>query len=122
MNQDIKRKWVEALRSGEYKQGKGALRDQDDNFCCLGVLCDLASKEGVVSVSNSYVESVYDYDGDGGESSWSELPYSVTEWAGLESENPRIDYPHAPVISLAELNDIVKATFAEIADVIEEQL
>lgn len=40
---EIKQQWVEALRSGEYKQGKGALRligKEQDSFCCLGVLCD----------------------------------------------------------------------------------
>jgi len=30
--------WVEALRSGVYKQGKGVLHDQTvDEWCCLGV-------------------------------------------------------------------------------------
>lgn len=41
MNSEWKQKWVEALRSGEYKQGKYGLRSADDAFCCLGVLCDL---------------------------------------------------------------------------------
>lgn len=34
-------KWVKALRSGKYKQGKGNLRNSDDTYCCLGVLCDI---------------------------------------------------------------------------------
>lgn len=33
--------WVDALRSGEYKQGKHVLRSTRDEFCCLGVACDL---------------------------------------------------------------------------------
>lgn len=37
--EDIK-KWVAALRSGEYKQGKGALQSKD-GYCCLGVGCDI---------------------------------------------------------------------------------
>lgn len=44
MNQEIKKRWVAALRSGDYKQGTGALRNADNKFCCLGVLCDLHSK------------------------------------------------------------------------------
>lgn len=36
-----KAEWVAALRSGEYAQGTGLLRDFDNRFCCLGVLCDL---------------------------------------------------------------------------------
>jgi hypothetical protein len=31
---------VEALRSGDYNQGKHALRKNGD-FCCLGVACDI---------------------------------------------------------------------------------
>ena len=36
----MRAKWTEALRSGEYQQGRRALRD-GDAFCCLGVACDL---------------------------------------------------------------------------------
>jgi hypothetical protein len=37
--------WVEALRSGEYKQTKEALKRKSGGMCCLGVLCDLAGEE-----------------------------------------------------------------------------
>ncbi len=37
---EFKEKWLKALRSGEYKQGKRTLR-KDDLFCCLGVACDI---------------------------------------------------------------------------------
>lgn len=37
--------WIKALRSGEYKPGKLRLR-RENTFCCLGVLCDLARKDG----------------------------------------------------------------------------
>jgi hypothetical protein len=40
MNKDVAKKWVDALRSGEYRQARAVLRD-GDSFCCLGVLCDL---------------------------------------------------------------------------------
>lgn len=40
MNKEIARKWVDALRSGEYKQTRGRLRS-GDRFCCLGVLCEI---------------------------------------------------------------------------------
>lgn len=40
MKAELKEKWVAALRSGEYKQGKNLLHNREDNtFCCLGVLC-----------------------------------------------------------------------------------
>jgi hypothetical protein len=48
MNPEIKASWVEALRSEEYKQGANALH-RNGTFCCLGVLCDLAEKAGVVT-------------------------------------------------------------------------
>ena len=44
MNQQIKQRWIEALKSGEYQQGYEALR-YNNKFCCLGVLTDLYIKE-----------------------------------------------------------------------------
>lgn len=40
MDADIKKRWVEALRSGKYKQGRTFLKKRDE-WCCIGVLCDL---------------------------------------------------------------------------------
>jgi len=56
MEASLKAKWIEALRSGKYKQGRWALRTRSgkykqgrwalrtksDDFCCLGVLCDIS--------------------------------------------------------------------------------
>ena len=39
------REWVAALRSGKYKQGKGAL-STEDRFCCLGVACEISKLTG----------------------------------------------------------------------------
>ncbi len=36
--QEIKDKWVAALRSGEYRQGTFQLKSQKGYYCCLGVL------------------------------------------------------------------------------------
>ena len=41
MKSELKAKWLEALRSGKYRQKKKALRT-DLGFCCLGVLVDVA--------------------------------------------------------------------------------
>lgn len=38
---ELRKKWVDALRSGKYKQGTGCLRNTSNHFCCLGVLCDI---------------------------------------------------------------------------------
>jgi hypothetical protein len=51
MDKKLKTKWVRALRSGKYKQGRRALckisgtKRPVKQFCCLGVLCELV--EGV---------------------------------------------------------------------------
>ncbi len=37
--------WTNALLSGEYEQGNNMMRNQDNEFCCLGVLCDLVKDE-----------------------------------------------------------------------------
>lgn len=38
MTKKDKVKWIKALRSGEYKQARGILHDEEDNsYCCLGV-------------------------------------------------------------------------------------
>lgn len=121
MNPEIKAKWIAALKSGEYEQGRGGLALQavcgDVRYCCLGVLCDLAAKEGVVNAEWSGREGWY-----GGNASY--LPSSVALWAGIEdglrsdAHNPRIP---SLGVSLAELNDGV-VTFDRIAEIIEEHL
>jgi len=34
------KRWIAALDSGDYKQGKGALQTKA-GYCCLGVACDV---------------------------------------------------------------------------------
>lgn len=54
---DFKRDWIQALKSGKYKQGDGALRAsvKDDEtgkksikHCCLGVACAVAGATGIL--------------------------------------------------------------------------
>ena len=33
MNQTVKEKWIQALRSKEYEQGRGCLKEQFDLYC-----------------------------------------------------------------------------------------
>lgn len=100
MNQEIKQKWVEALRSGKYKQGKRVLRS-GDKFCCLGVLCE------VVGI---------DYNGN-----LPYLPSDVMKLAGLDCKNPIVSYSREE-ITLASLNDDLNFSFHSIAEVIERNL
>lgn len=128
MKTDVKTKWLDALRSGEYKQGKNVLHDEaTDTFCCLGVLCDLAVKEGVVT-SEHYEHvnrMVTSYDAEG---AFTVLPIKVAEWAGLEDSddmrravNPKVYVSSEPDGSVAYLNDL-GYTFEQIADLIEKSL
>lgn len=48
MKVKYKKKWLQALRSGEYEQTTGCLSDEN-GYCCLGVLCEIVIKDhGVV--------------------------------------------------------------------------
>lgn len=113
MDNRVKDLWVQALRSGEYRQTKNYL-STDDGYCCLGVLCEVAIADGLEIDCQDYGTVFYD-----GEDAI--LPQSVQEWADLGQANPSIDWEADDVCSLAELNDH-GGTFDEIALVIEEQL
>jgi hypothetical protein len=124
MNADIRAKWTAALRSGEYQQGLTALRQYADvngrlteqqEYCCLGVLCDLAEKEGVTSGTYDAEHNWWSYDGRN-----DYLPESVREWAGLDTPSPEVPLPHeTTLVMLAELNDDDRWSFAQIADAID---
>lgn len=135
---EIKERWVNALRSGKYRQGKTELVQPDCKlgeglvYCCLGVLCDLASEDGVVpKLSSLYSTTRWPHDADGTTVSpeewrWNQeesgLPCdAVVEWAfGEGAENiPRYLYmSNIAQKTLYYMND-TGASFEEIADVIE---
>ncbi len=115
MNPDVKKKWVEALRSGAYHQGTGQLRC-NDQFCCLGVLCDLFKDDGQrgdwVADDCGFAFEV------GAESCVGVLPIAVQDWAGLNVYDPGIGGDQ----TLVELNDNGLFSFGKIADIIEANL
>ncbi len=41
MNDNIKKVWIGALTSGQFAEGRYALRDKNDRYCALGVLCHI---------------------------------------------------------------------------------
>lgn len=41
MSKTLSSKWIDALRSGKYTQGRGYLKSLNNEYCCLGVLCDV---------------------------------------------------------------------------------
>ena len=111
MKDEIKDKWISALECGEFEQGVGALNFENQEFCCLGVLCELAYREGVVSKERNGRLLQY-----GKEAEDAFLPKEVMEWAGIGGKSPRLD--DHPVV---ELNDGMMS-FKEIAILIKENL
>lgn len=113
MNEEIKTRWIEALRSGEYEQGHGNLKN-DGKFCCLGVLCELAVQDGVIERK--------DYEGE--PSIYAEmdavLPTRVRRWAGLFDSNPDVLWD-GRIDTIAHVNDC-EVSFETIATIIETQL
>lgn len=123
MKQEIKERWVEALRSGKYEQGTGSLTTGSGRYCCLGVLCDLAVADGAIEPP-TLVEGV---EGRGDVMAYraetEHLPRLVQLWAGLEQHSPEVlvDPDEGSWQELVELNDNTGLNFHEIADLIEAQ-
>lgn len=140
---EIKQLWLEGLRSGDFSQCPGKLSD-GTGYCCLGVLSELAVREGVAMKEDEPYEVNLPYPSEGVriehqvtyDGSLNYLPKSVAEWAfepfdayQVNYENPRVNEVRpetdvnygGPTTTLSELNDD-GFTFEQIADVIEEQL
>jgi hypothetical protein len=108
MNKEVKARWVEALRSGKYQQGRAAL-NANGKFCCLGVLCDLYpsvkwhnySQPGWKCLRNEYGDSIA-----------AMPPDEVEAWAGLNTY---------ATSRLANLNDNLNYRFVDIANIIERE-
>lgn len=110
-------KWVKALRSGEYKQGRQKLGNCEIGYCCIGlggVLCGATdemytSSEGVAGYINN--NSAYKP---------SRIPEDVLqripkELRGTGYENPLVQ-------QLSTMNDKLGYSFPEIADWIEKNV
>jgi len=125
MNPVIKGQWIAALRSGDYTQGHGWL-SADGDYCCLGVLCELAVHAGVIERldNGENPDGAISY-GVEGDVNRQVLPQKVRIWAELDEvdpivSNPSPEYPD-DTDSLANMND-GGYTFGEIADAIERDL
>lgn len=113
MNPKVKQAWIDALRSGKYKQGGDYLAQQQDEeiaYCCLGVLCELHRHEHGGSWHMSNDGSTMGYED---ERRVQYPPANVKRWAGLDPKaEPR----------LVEMNDIKSNSFDVIAQYIEDAL
>lgn len=108
MQPELKQKWIEALRSGKYKQGVGVLRSATDKFCCLGVLCDITDNNSWKL--NSYAG--YYYFKDRGYYLYGSLNYDQVKDFGLYTRQ---------ISELVKMND-TGSTFQEISEYIEKNL
>ena len=126
MHKDFADKLVTALRSGNYKQGIARLRCNDE-FCCLGVACEVAGIEAHM-VANVEDDVIYTYN-----DRMDVLSDDFLKEIGMNSQDGKlnlsseeIDYlfvlhvvtEHIPNTSLASLND-AGVDFYDIADIIE---
>jgi hypothetical protein len=117
VNREVRDEWVRRLRSGEYTQGLLTLyRSSLNEYCCLGVLCEVAREAGVVerSVDGYRVDAL---------GAWYNgvLPPAVAEWAGLDDVDPVIR--GVPLVYYNDGHgDVRRHDFTEIARLIEENL
>jgi hypothetical protein len=116
---EIKSKWLAALRSGKYIQGRGLLINRHPTnwpipvvHCCLGVLCEVVAEENGTELllytdslnklpSSLLIEEAFE-----------QLPCGA--WSVMD--------PGVGPISLDVLNDSPGHDFNYIANIIEEQL
>jgi len=101
MKRGIARKWVVALKSGKYKQARSRLKN-GDNYCCLGVLCNLYEEET----------------GDEGWENYKVLPPQVRDWAGMQTN----DGTYGDTKRLTRDNDTLRKSFTKIANIIKENV
>lgn len=124
MNLPRLKQWVAALRSGDYVQTTGTLKDSC-GFCCLGVVQDLYAEDSlgywepeegartirqhrfVCEESGSYVGLVPQIQND-----------LFGERFNKDTKLPFLTDRNSRAVSLSELND-KGLTFEQIADVIE---
>lgn len=151
MDPEKKARWIAALRSGRYRQGKRKLAHKmsAEDFmthCCLGVLSELAVEDGIIEARNGQygvtgIVRYYGADNNG----WvtTALHPDVSHWAGLETSDdslasdPKLfartetDFSGRAAlvpVSCSEANDGNTATgtspqtFEQIADFIEANL
>lgn len=95
---ELRAEWIATLRSGKYKQARGMLCKPGVGYCCLGVLCQIA---GILDGGTARIED---------ESSCGTLPPILRKHIGISLSDQR---------GLVVKNDTHRASFGEIADLLE---
>jgi hypothetical protein len=121
MKKSIAMKWADALESGEYMQGTGSLRSDQNEFCCLGVLCNLhAQKHKKIAKEQTDAEEYFGA---------SEFPPELvwSGWAGMKtSSGTFVTRPAEDEDDWDETDDLASindggANFKKIANIIREK-
>lgn len=120
LDPELKTKWVEALRSGKYKQGKYWLRSSKDEFCCLGVLCDVAQTDEMCWHPNAN-DKGYSYFNDS-LGNWNAQVLPPDFNAACKDLNTALLKINGIEAKLTTHNDDFSVSFEDIAKAIEEQL
>ncbi len=112
MKKQIAMLWADALESNEYKQGKSRIRNGRNEFCCLGVLCNIHAQFHP-EIALTQLESCWYLDNE------KFLPAKVQKWAGMKYEDGVIKKSNNFLdnITLSRLNDN-GYTFKQIANII----
>jgi len=120
-NENAIRKWIEALRSGDFKQGRLSLRndtkgEEFSRYCCLGVACAIApvkfGRFSSLPTTLSYVPNVVRFTFvDNKEAQTAFLPEKLREWLGISEDAMR---------TLIRMND-GGSSFEDIAYVLEKE-
>ncbi len=106
--------WIDALRSGKYKQTKGYLHKVGVGHCCFGVLCELSPLGGEGGRKFGMAETF------GG--STTEVPPSVIEWLDAYLPGEYVDKLYHMNDGDLEKEDGSLYSFNDIADWIEENI
>jgi len=111
LDRDVKRKWLAALRSGEFEKGQHCLYD-GDSYCCLGVLCKVIGAEERHTDGDERVEfGSNDNDKEG--FNWGYLSQGLLDEVGITDDDQRV---------LSTMNDRQNKSFKTIARVIERNI
>lgn len=113
MDRDLRNRWVRALLSGKYVQGKSYLQDGEGRFCCLGVLCEIDDDVVFDWDGDEYVFPSEDEDTYERERNEAELPSNYERLLG---------FAEGQTSTLMRMNDDEGCTFTEIAEWIGKNL
>ena len=112
---EARKLWINALRSGRFKQTVGYLKTSE-GYCCLGVACELYQEVvGGLTVNYNANNNRYTFN-----DSAAILPKVVREWLGLTEDTGEYVTRSGNGTSLTEQNDS-GLNFDTIANIIEGQ-